>query len=88
MIEYYDRYSNTDLPDDMGRWARIAIYKNIRIAWISRLNNKGQIIFSVSCHFPTLQNDTANEHKICHSIEEAKEFVNEKWKWFINKINE
>jgi len=46
MIEYFNRYSNTDLPDDMGRWARIAIYKNIRIAWISRLENKGKIIFS------------------------------------------
>jgi hypothetical protein len=28
MIEYFNRYSDTDLPDDMGRWARLAVYKN------------------------------------------------------------
>lgn len=87
MIEYFPRYSETDLPDDMGRWARIAIYKNIRIAWINRLENKRKIIFSVSCHFPTMQNDTANEHKVLHSLDEAKDFVKERWEWFLNKIN-
>ena len=87
MIEYFNRYSNTDLPDDMGRWARIAIYKNIRLAWISRLESKGKIIFSVSCHFPTMQNDIANEHKLCYSLDEAKDFVKERWEWFLNKIN-
>ena len=35
MIEYFERYSSTDEPDKMGRWARTAVYKNIRIAWIS-----------------------------------------------------
>ena len=29
MIEYFTRYSETDLPDNMGRWARIAIYIKI-----------------------------------------------------------
>ena len=86
MIEYFNRYSDTDLPDQMGRWARIAIYKNIRIAWISRLENKGTIIFCVSCHFPTMQNDTANEHRVLHSLDESKEFVNERWNWFLNSI--
>ena len=87
MIEYINRYSETDLPDNLGRWARLAVYKNIRIAWISRIENKGKVIFSVSCHFPTMQNDTANEHKICYSINESKEFVNERWNWFLNVIN-
>ena len=86
MIEYFNRYSNTDLPDNMGRWARIAIFKNIRIAWISRLENKGKVIFSVSCHFPTMQNDTANEHKVFETFEEAKEFVNERWNWFLDAV--
>lgn len=82
MIEYIPRYSNTEEPDDMGRWARLAIFKNIRIAWISRIENNEKVVFSVICHFPTMQNDTANEHKICSSFEEAKEFVNERWNWF------
>jgi len=87
-IEYFDRYSSTaNEPDIMGRWARTAIYKNIRIAWISRIENKDEIIFSVSCHFPTMQNDTANEHKLCFSLDEAKEFVQDRWEWFLNEVS-
>jgi hypothetical protein len=86
MIKYLNRYSETDLPDNLGRWARLAVYKNIRIAWISRIENKGKVVFSVSCHFPTMQNDTANEHKVFYSIDEAKEFVNERWSWFLKSI--
>ena len=87
MIKYLPRYSDTDLPDDMGRWARTAIYKNIRIAWISRLEVKGKVVFSVSCHFPTMENDTANENKVCFSIDEAKHFVKERWEWFLRTVS-
>jgi hypothetical protein len=87
MIEYSHRYSSTELPDDMGRWARIAKYKNIRIAWISRLEIKDKVVFTVSCHFPTMQNDTANEHKVCYNIDEAKDFVKERWEWFLNVVS-
>ena len=87
MIKYFPRYSDTDLPDNMGRWARTAIYKNIRIAWISRLEVKGKVVFSVSCHFPTMQNDTANENKVCFSLDEAKNFVKERWEWFLRTVS-
>lgn len=86
MIEYFNRYSDTDLPDDMGRWARIAIYKNIRIAWINRVEFDDRIAFSVSCEFPTLQNDSAREYKLCNSLDEAKEFVKERWEWFLDTV--
>lgn len=87
MIEYFPRYSDSDLPDEEGRWARIAIYKNIRIAWISRSENNGKIIFSVTCHFPTMQNDMANEHKAFYSLDEAKEFIKERWRLFLNAVS-
>ena len=87
MIKYFPRYSDTYLPDDMGRWAMTAIYKNIRIAWISRLEAKGKVVFIVSCHFPTMQNDTANENKICFSLDEAKEFVKERFEWFLRTVS-
>jgi hypothetical protein len=86
MIEYFDRYSSTDLPDDMGRWARTAVYKNIRIAWISRKETDKGIVFLVSLSFPTMQNDTANEHKVFFSLEESKDFVKERWEWFLNIV--
>lgn len=87
MIKYTNRYSNTDLPDKMGRWARLAIYNNIRIAWISRIEIKNKVVFSVSCHFPTMQNDVANEHKLCQSLDEAKDFVKERWEWFLQTVS-
>ncbi len=87
MIEYLNRYSDTDLPDDMGRWARLAVYKNIRIAWISKNEIRGNDLFTVSCNFPTMQNDTANEHKVYMTLQEAKEFVSERWNWFLNAVS-
>lgn len=86
MIEYKNRYSQTVQPDEMGRWARLAVYKNIRIAWISKHLAIGGYVFSVTCHFPTMQNDTANEHKVFNSLDEAKDFVKERWEWFVNKV--
>jgi len=86
MIEYSNRYSSTDQPDKMGRWARTASYNNIRIAWITRLEVKGEVAFFVTCHFPTMQNDTANESESFESLEEAKGFVKERWEWFLNSV--
>jgi len=86
MIEYFSRYSDTDLPDEMGRWARIGVFNNIRVCWISRIDNNGKVVFSASCHFPTMNNDTATEHKIFDSYDEAKEFVSERWNWFLSNV--
>ena len=87
MIEYKTRYSQTDKPDNLGRWARLAVYKGVRIAWISRKETDKGIVFIVSLNFPTMDNDTSNEHKIIKSIDEAKEFVKERWEWFLNAVN-
>ena len=82
MIKYHSRYSDTDDLDDLGRWARIATVNNIQIAWITRHKIRETINFSVSCNFPTMANDTANEHKLCDSFTDAKDFVQERWEWF------
>lgn len=86
-IEYQNRYSQTDEPDKQGRWARTATYRNIRIAWISRVQTKDKIVFCASCHFPTMQNDTANESKVFFSLEDAKEFVSERWNSFLTAVS-
>ena len=87
MIEYQNRYSQTDEPDKQSRWARTATYKNIRIAWISKHFIKDKCTFCASCHFPTMQNDTANEHKVFFSLEDAKDFVSERWNFFLTAIS-
>lgn len=86
MIIYLNRYSENDQPDNLGRWARLAVYKNIRIAWISKKEIRGRDLFTVSCSFPTMQNDTANEHRMFDSLDEAKYFVKERWEWFLNAV--
>ena len=87
MIEYFNRYSDTHLPDKMNRWAIIAVFKNIRIAWISKHKIKEQDTFCVTCHFPTMQNDTANESKVFFSLEDSKEFVSERWNFFLTAVS-
>lgn len=85
-IIYNTRYSDTDKPDKFGRWARTASYNGIRIAWISKFKQGDREHYSVLLNFPTLNNDAGTEHKVLYSLDEAKEFVNEKWSWFIEKI--
>jgi len=34
-----------------------------------------------------MQNDTANEHKVFETFEQAKDFVNERWKWFLDAVS-
>ena len=87
-IIYNNRYSNTSEPDKFGRWARTASYNGIRIAWINKFEQEDKEHYSVSLHFPTLNNDTATEHKVFMTLKEAKAFIQEKLSWFKNKINE
>jgi hypothetical protein len=83
LITYQSRYSDTDEPDDMGRWARKAYYRGVCIAWISRLEINGKIIFSVNTHFPLTGSDIPNKHDIANSFEEAKLSVENLWGQFI-----
>lgn len=85
-IRYTNRYSSTDEFDDKGRWARVAYFKRIQIAWISKLKVKDKEVYSVRLHFPTLGNDTATDSKILYSLEEAKMWLEERWKWFTNEV--
>jgi hypothetical protein len=44
---YLNRYSNTEEPDDQGRWVRLAVCNNIRIARISKTKVLDQDVYSV-----------------------------------------
>ena len=89
-IIYRSRYSDTDEYDHMDRWARIAYANDIHIAWINKIrhpNDKEVDIFTVSCHFPTKSNDTANEFKKFDSLDEDKEWIVERWNWFLKQTS-
>jgi len=86
MIIYKSKYSSTEKSDDLGRWARYAVYKNVRIAYISRRNINNKITFIASLNFPTKQNDEPNEHLVCFNFIECKNFIYERWNWFLNSV--
>ena len=79
-IQYDLRYSKTDEPDSQGRWARVAYYKGIEIAWINRtklLNgwDRFDIIFFHGLHLESR-----------FSLEEAKDFVEVKLENFLDSL--
>lgn len=88
MIKYIDRYSSTDELDDKGRWARIAIFRDIQIAWISKHKDEFEdgFIYFVDNKFPTMYNDSARECKVFKTLKDAKEFVFDKWNWFVDNV--
>ena len=93
-INYISRYSSTDEPDERGRWARVAYFKNkIQIAWISLVTfvdkqGETQKTYLVTCHFPTLCNDTANNHYSGKTFEEAKEWLKKEWDKFLKIVTD
>jgi hypothetical protein len=86
-IEIRQRYSSTDEPDEMGRWARILDFKRLTIAWISRLENKkGKVIFTIHCYFPCNFSDNPNGHFITNTYEDALKLAKKEWNKFRKNI--
>lgn len=83
IVTYEPRYSFNNEPDDMGRWARKAIYRKLHIAWISRLECNGVVKFSVSTYFPLTGNDCPNKHEMCNTYEDAIIAVETLWTQFL-----
>lgn len=83
LITYEPRYSFTDEPDDMGRWARKAIYRELHIAWISRLESNGVVKFCVNTYFPLTKNDYPSKVEMCDTFEDAKIAIEILWTQFL-----
>jgi hypothetical protein len=86
MIEWRTRYLKTDSPDEMNRWARIGYYKGLLIFWICRVEVKDRIGFSISPYFPSNGSDCPLNHHLKYSIKEAKEWAENEFRLFLNKL--
>lgn len=51
-----NRYSDTDEPDQHGRWARQLSYKGKRICWVTKVRYTN--FFKVVDYFPSTGNDS------------------------------
>ena len=82
-----NRYSDSNLPDKHGRWARIVYANNFQIAWISKVWIETKFFYSVNDYFPTLHTDSP-----CYSIvidkelEEVIEDVKKRFNAFISNV--
>ena len=91
MIEWINRYSDTDDPDKQNRWARIAYYHEkeqvldsykYRLGWVNMINYNGITKYELSLYFPV-----SNHHngyiKMFDSYKECQEELEKLFKEFI-----
>jgi hypothetical protein len=84
MIRFVERYSRTDEPDGHGRWARIVMYKDLRIAWISKITGISTDKYMCILSFPTSSGDL--ENFVLESYKEAQDIVKDRWATFLIKV--
>ena len=82
-----NRYSETNLPDKHGRWARIVYAGSFQIAWISKVWIETKFFYSVTDYFPSVQNDSpCYSVVIDKSLEEVIEDVKLRFNKFISNV--
>ena len=84
---WINRYSDRDLPDKHGRWARLCFFNSILIAWISRINNENKIMYYVRDFFPSSGNDMPEYSDIENNFEIAKKSVEKRFDRFAHICN-
>jgi hypothetical protein len=86
-ITWLNRYSQDDKPDKFNRWARVGYFNNITVAWIKMVKGNTGVKYVASPFFPTIANDSPFEHLVFDTEKGAKEYIEWKWKIFIEKIS-
>jgi len=87
LLSWESIYSETELPDRHGRWARKCIFKDRNIGRVSRVEHNGIIVFRASVNFPCNGNDLPWLFANFESFKAAKEYVEYYWSEFIKICN-
>jgi len=96
MIDWIERYSETNESDSQGRWARIAYYKHskeeslgsykYRLGWVSRIyDTHKNPVYLLSLYFP-VSNHYDGYHKSFNSYHECQIELEKLFLEFINEI--
>ncbi len=84
-ISWIPRYSFTEKSDEKGRWARIAMYRSIKIALINRIEDQaGSLFYHLSMFFPVKSTDHPFYKSNFKSFKEATECAEYQWIKFLN----
>ena len=80
-----NRYSDNDLPDKHGRWARVVYANNFQIAWISQIEIDNKKMYKINDYFPSIHNDNPFYGGVSDKkIEEVIQEVKTRFAYFIN----
>ena len=94
---WLNRYSDNEMTDDIGRWARIGYYNGFMISWITgflvqngKVEDKRKVgicnMFLIQLQFPTSSNQGGAVEKF-DNIEDAKKYTVEMFNDFKKLIN-
>ena len=84
-ISWMPRYSFTEQPDEQGRWARMAMFRSLKIAWINMMvMPDGEIVYHLDTFFPTSSNDLPFSTSTHKTFIEAKRNAENLWLTFLN----
>jgi hypothetical protein len=78
-LVWHSRYSDTDEPDKLNRWARILYFKNLQIGWVKRVEANKAVIFSAQTYFPVGGNDYPLGLRVFGTLQEAKDYIENEW---------
>ena len=89
-MEWKNRYSQTDKPDNHGRWARLLYHKGYLICWVSRIVTSTEPfeLFVAKTFFPISGSDCPEGAEKFYSFEAAKEWCLKQWDKFFKTIND
>lgn len=70
-FKWSELYSNTDEPDDYGRWSRVLYYKGLLICWVNKFNK----FYTIKDYFPTNLNSHSPNFTYSVSVKTDFEIV-------------
>lgn len=86
-LEWQNRYSDTDKPDSMGRWARVLYTRGFLIGWVRLTRfNDGGYVYSGRTYFPVNDKDLPFEHFTSKTFDEAKSHMERLWEKFRDSL--
>lgn len=85
-IEWINRYSDTEFPDNHERWKRLMYINKIIFANISQFRIAKTLFYEANLKFPTQQNDTIFNFKSFKSEKAAKTWCEKEFLKFQKKL--
>lgn len=81
-IHWVNKFSNTDKPDNLGRWERACYCNSLNIASVKMVMERKSVLYSSKTFFPCTADELPYHSTTHESFKEAKEWVEYQWDKF------